>query len=501
MKPKVILVRPKNFLSINNYPPLALVLLGTTLEQAGYDVEIYSVANHDACMKQVIDKAKDALLVGITALTTEVANALEISQKIKQACNTPIVWGGWHVTLFPGQCADSRFIDYAVVHEGDLAIVQIADALRNNKRPTDKIIRTEGFINLDNLPLPNYGLVKEIDGFVTSPLCDRFQEIMNRRIRWLPYQSSRGCPHKCSFCINIVTDNQQYRMRSAEKTVDELEHLTEKYKIDHFKILDDNFFVSKERVSKFCDLVLKRNIKFTWDGECRVDYFKSDYLNDDFLRLLRRTGLVQLVLGAESASKQTLRYLQKEISSEQTENAVYSLQKHGIVPDCAFIVGLPQETRLEMHKTAEFINRMRKYDLFTCGVQTYRPYPKSRIAEELVKQNKLYQPKKLEEWQDEKTVGLFTYVDAKRPWIEDYKFAMNISYYQSVASGVWLFQHQINNSFMRFVNSLFRKIAAFRSRYFFFALPFDKKIYSYFRLKVYQQNEKLDNSATIKKDA
>ena len=51
---------------------------------------------------------------------------------------------------------------------------------------------------------------------------------------------------ECNFCINVVTDNQCYRAKSAEKVVDELETLAKRYGVNHFKIIDDNFFVLKE---------------------------------------------------------------------------------------------------------------------------------------------------------------------------------------------------------------------------------------------------------------
>jgi radical SAM superfamily enzyme YgiQ (UPF0313 family) len=347
----------------------------------------------------------------------------------------------------------------------------------------------ENHLIIEELPLPNYSLVKDIEGFIARPLGDKFQEIMDKTIRWIPYQSSRGCPSLCTFCINVVTDNRKYRFKSARKVVEELEVLINKYNISHFKILDDNFFVSKKRVKEFCKLVIERRLGFTWDGECRVNYLHDGYLNDDFLQILKKTGLVQLVIGAESGSEKTLNYLCKQIVPEETERAVDYLDRNGIIPDCSFIVGLPGETREDILKTSNLINRLRKHKLFLCGVHTYRPYPRSKIARQLISEGKLEEPRTLEEWADEKTVGLYTYVDVYRPWIQNYKLAMNISYYQSLASGVWLLQHQIDGKLNRLINLFFRKIGEFRSKHFFFYFPIDKKVYSYFKLRMYNRAE------------
>jgi len=474
---------------MSNYPPLALILVGSALQKAGYEVEIYSASNDQNYLEVIQDKVSgnDLLFVGLTALTTEVADAIKISKAIKKESNVPIVWGGWHVTLFPQQCAQSHFVDYAVVDEGDFSIVNLTNSLTEGPGLTDKVVRNSNHLDMNELPLPNYSLVENIEDFITQPLGDKFQEVMDHPIRWLPYQSSRGCPSLCAFCINIATNNQKYRAKSPQKVVGELELLIKKYNISHFKILDDNFFVSKDRVKEFCDIVIERDLKFTWDGECRVDYFREDYLNDEFLQRLRQSGLVQLVLGAESGSVKTLNYLCKQIVPEQTERAIASLQRNGIIADCSFMVGLPGETREELMETHSFINRQRKHRFFVCGVQTYRPYPSSKIAKQLVAEGKLKEPKSLEEWSNEDIVGLYTYLDVKRPWIDNYGLAMNISYYNSLASGVWLLQHQIDNRFFRCINIFFRKIGELRSRFCFFLFPIDKQIYSFFRLKMYQR--------------
>jgi len=483
---------------MNNYPPLSLILIGSSLEKAGYDVEIFIASNHDNYLDRIKTRlTENTLFVGITVLTTEVADAITISKYIKKISNVPIVWGGWHTTLFPEQTVAADFIDYIVVNEGDSSIVGLAEQLKKGEAPSINIICASKHLNMDDLPFPNYSMVQEVEDFVSRPLADKFQESFTYPIRWLPYQSSRGCPGKCSFCINVVTGNQRYRTKSAEKVVDELELLIKKYSINHFKILDDNFFASKDRVKKICELIIERKLQFTWDGECRPDYFKEEFIDDDLLKLLKKAGLVQLVLGVESASKRTLEYLNKGIEADDARRAIRRLNQHGIISDCAFIVGIPGETKEDIIKTSDFINEQRRFNTFLCGVQTYRPYPKSKIASQLINEKKLKEPRSLEEWRDEEVVSLYTYIDAYRPWIDDYKFSMNISYYHSLASGVWLFQHQIDNTFYRMVNRLFLKIALFRTKYLFFFFPVDKKIYSYFRSKMYQRLEKKEKERIL----
>jgi radical SAM superfamily enzyme YgiQ (UPF0313 family) len=498
MKSKILLIRPRNLLSLNNYPPLALILLGSALERAGFDVEIFVASNHDDYLSVIENRINDDMLfVGLTVLTTEVSNAITISERVKKISDVPVVWGGWHATLFPEQIVKSDIVDYVVVNEGDELIVQLANLLRRGEKPEQHILSAAEHIKMDDLPFPDYSLVNDIDKFISRPLVDKFQESLEYPLRWLPYQSSRGCPGQCTFCINVVTNNQRYRTKSAKKVVDELELLIRKYDINHFKILDDNFFVVRKRVEEFCKLVIERGLKFTWDGECRVDYFRPGMVDGYLLNLLRKTSLVQLVLGVESASKKTLEYLRKGTTVDNARTAVKELNRFGIISDCAFIVGLPGETREDIMKTSDFINEQRQYDTFVCGVQTYRPYPKSKIAEQLIKEDKLKVPQNVYEWADENIVSMYTYVDAYRPWIQDYDFAMNISYYQSLASSVWLFDHQLESFVCKLINRFFKQIAIFRTRNCFFKFPFDKRFYSAFRTWVYKSIERKEQQGIV----
>ena len=88
-------------------------------------------------------------------------------------------------------------------------------------------------LNLETLPLPDYGIDKNIERFISNYLTDKLSEYVRQPMRWLPYESSRGCPSHCTFCINVVADNTRYRKKSAEKVVSEIEHIVKKYNLTH----------------------------------------------------------------------------------------------------------------------------------------------------------------------------------------------------------------------------------------------------------------------------
>jgi radical SAM superfamily enzyme YgiQ (UPF0313 family) len=337
--------------------------LGSQLKKAGYEVKIIGCALEKTPFKVIEREIKGALFAGISLLTSEAPDAYSIVEFIKGNSNVPIVAGGAHCTLFPEQMAMCEYIDYVVAGEGEEHILQIAEMIKNSKESGGKIFHKQ-LLDIEMLPMPDYSLVDDIEQFIGSYLTDKLAEYARKPMRWLPYESSRGCPSKCTFCINVVTDNRHYRKKSASKVLSEIEYIVNKYQLTHLKIIDDNFFVDVNRVKAICEGILHKGINITWDGECRCDYFNDRMLNDETLKLLKRSGLVQLTLGIESGSSHTLEIMKKEITTAQAEFAVKKCDEFGIIARSSFMIDVPGETLSDIKQTIRFVNKLKKFPSF-----------------------------------------------------------------------------------------------------------------------------------------
>ena len=496
MKNKIILIQPKNTLSLNIYPPLNLIKIGSALQVHGYEVKIIPAPITDYSTKLIIEECKDSLLVGIGVLTAEMSNAISIAQAVKEEYTLPIVWGGWHATLFPEQMTHSKLVDHVIVDEGDDLIVQIANYYKNNgcKSDTDfigsKILENQKKLNLDTLAEPDYGLVPNLEYYMNIPLTDKFLEYDSRIIKWLPYEASRGCPSKCTFCINTVTDNRKYRRKSSQKVINEIESLVDKHNINHLKIIDDNFFVNVKWVKEIAKGLIQKGLDITWDAECRVDYFNGNHVNHECLELCVASGMNELNFGIESGSQRSLDIVKKEITPEQALNAVKTASKFGIVSRCSFIIDIPGERKEDIFKTVQLVNKIREIPKTTCGIHTYRPYPRSELCEEMLRNGEIKQPEAMEGWADEQFIEQFTYTDAKRKWQKNYRISSKISYYQSLESGMWLKPHQIKNRIVSSINSFFVKVAHLRNKYTFYTFTLDRYLYIYFKNLFYRFQER-----------
>ncbi|HBR22006.1 MAG TPA: hypothetical protein DD713_05485 [Nitrospiraceae bacterium] len=495
MSDKVLLIRPQNVYNYNNYPPLNLISIGSVLKTAGYDVRIINCAFEKEPLEIIGKELSGALFAGISLLTSEAPDAYRIMKYIRESSKVPVVVGGWHCTLFPEQMANCEYVDYVIAGEGEDYILEAAEMLKSGVKGESKIFHKR-LLNPESLPLPDYDIDKGIEKFIGNYLTDKLSEYAQQPMRWLPYESSRGCPSHCTFCINVVTDNTRYRKKSAGKVISEIEYIVKKYNLTHLKIIDDNFFVDIRRVREICEGIISKGINITWDGECRCDYFREGMLDDKTLELCRKSGLIQLTLGIESGSPHALQLMKKGITTEQAEFAVKKCSEYKIIARSSFILEIPGETLADIKQTISFINRLRKYPYFTCGVGTFRPYPKCELTEKLRKDGYLKEPSNFDEWTDRNTIDMYTSAEYIRPWQVNGKYSESAAYYLNMESSVRLGSHQIDRVIDRIKNNIFMFLARVRNRFMFYKFPMDKNLYKKFLTGFYRRRGDMEKSGS-----
>jgi radical SAM superfamily enzyme YgiQ (UPF0313 family) len=84
--------------------PMSLMYVGSYLTHKGYKVKILDLNNMDKndSLKRIKNELNNVIAVGISVMSAQVPNALEISKYIKQIDpSIPVIWGGVHPTLYP----------------------------------------------------------------------------------------------------------------------------------------------------------------------------------------------------------------------------------------------------------------------------------------------------------------------------------------------------------------------------------------------------------------
>lgn len=490
-KKQILLIRPTNVYGYNNYPSLGLLSIATSLHHAGYDTQIINCALERDARAVILAALHKTFLIGLTMMTSECPDAYTLLSWLRKITKLPIVVGGWHATLFAEQVFSSGLANYVVCGEGEIAICKIAEWVMNGNYERD-ILDSGAKIKLQHHKPVLYHLDQDIEQFITSPLTDTFCKARSKPLRWLPYESSRGCPGECKFCANVVTGNRKFRARPAEQVVKQMLSLAKFFGLNHIKIIDDNFFVDIARARQIADGLsegpaLDMDAAFSWDAECRCDYFNIEkMINDATLWLCKVSGLVQITLGIESGDQDSLDKMKKGITPEQAEYAVAKCDEHGIFARCSFIVGLPGERREAIERTNRFVNKLRrKYRYFSCGVQTFRPYPKCELTAGLIESGQWSEPAVFSDWAKTENVKMFTDAHLARPWQLAPAYTNAVATYQSIESGVLLPAHILKTRRDKVRLRIFQKLAHWRNRRNFYRFPIDKMLYDRFHKRFF----------------
>lgn len=404
MKKAVVLIYPEGRLE-GNYPhqkghpytqtlPISLLPIAYFLEKIGYNARILDARIED--YKGI--NLDDVICVGISTMTgIQISNALEIARYIREKNpELPIVWGGIHPTLLPEQTIKSNLVDIVVRGEGEETFIDLVRALETNssmnniggityKRNGSVFSNPDrDFFDVNRIGLLPYHLL-QMDKY--SLLSEGF-----------PLNTSRGCPHTCSFCYNLAFNKKSWRYQRADLVLDQIEFIVNTYnqRLFHFQF-EDNFFVNRVRAEEICQGLLHRNLKIEWISFCKADYF-SKY-EPSFIELLRKSGCKVLFFGGESGSKEILRRLRKGITPEQLVETSSRCREFDIKPVFSFIVGFPFEKDGDIKYTFKIIDKILNVNknAEVNGIFIQTPYPGTPLFAECI-MNGLKPPETLEQW-------------------------------------------------------------------------------------------------------
>jgi len=392
----VLLVFPGRHKAPDPQVPLQLLHVAGALRRAGYRPGIFDMRLHDYHGLQI----GDPVFVGITAMSgPQIRYGLEFARWVKAARpNVPMVWGGVHPTLLPEQTAASDCVDVVVRGEAELVVGPLADALAAGE-PLDAVngltYKADGaitstpdadLIDLDTIPIElPYDLLD----------LEKYPTLQAGRVHM---QTSRGCPSRCGFCYNSGFNKRQWRGKSPQRVVDEMQYLQRRFpQVKIIDPVDDNLFVNRRRVEEICTELLERDLKVAWRANCRFDYLAK--YDADFLGLVERAGCMELDFGGESGSEPMQQFVCKDVTAEEILTSVENLRRWApsIDPFVSWLSGLPGETYADMEKTFDLMDAMERANPRTqhYGIFMYTPFP-SPLLESLPPE--FTPPASLEEW-------------------------------------------------------------------------------------------------------
>ena len=343
-----------NLSSWRGYYHYGIGYLAASLKKVGHNVSLLHIAQpikKEELFKRMNREKVD--LVGFSTTTNMWPFVSLWSKWIKKIYSVPIICGGVHPTLCPEEVIRTDSIDFICRGEGEEPLVELCNAMQDNKTPTDILniwAKKKGEI-FKNKMAP---LKKDLDAL---PFSDReifdYHHINPGLDNILCIMASRGCPYDCSYCCNktlkdLYHDSKNYvRFRSVRHVVEEIKILRKLYpSINHIWFDDDILPLKSPWFEEFSS---------TYKEEIGLPYtccMRPNLINKGVARLLKDSGCKKLSIGIESGNNIIRNnILNRRISDEQIRNAFRICDEFDIKTHSFNIVGIPQEDMAAMLDT------------------------------------------------------------------------------------------------------------------------------------------------------
>jgi len=219
-------------------------------------------------------------------------------------------------------------------------------------------------VNVNKLPFPARHLINDQGGNIFGNNKNYFEGGSAQIL------TNRGCGCHCSFCAAPKL-NSWVRLRKIDSVIEEIEQIIEKYNIRQFRIADDNFIISKNRVLEFCEKVKLLDIAFRISA--RVKPFTYE-----MAIALKESGCREISFGIESFDDNVLNMLNKGTNAFHNYKALEICKTVGIKTRMLFMIGTPGQTPETIKINCDAIKHC-PFDLVACT--HFIPLPGSDIYE------------------------------------------------------------------------------------------------------------------------
>jgi radical SAM superfamily enzyme YgiQ (UPF0313 family) len=189
---------------------------------------------------------------------------------------------------------------------------------------------------------------------------------------WLPLQTRRGCPMRCSYCSTATIEGIVMRRRSPALVVQEIARLVSRgFRRLHF--VDNTFNLPVSYARDLCQEITAGGLDITW--RCILYPWKVD---QDLARDMARAGCREVSLGFESGNEEVLRAMNKRFSPDEARSIARMLGDYGIRRMGFLLLGGPGETRVSVEESLAFADALALEAMkVTVGI---RIYPHTALA-------------------------------------------------------------------------------------------------------------------------
>lgn len=328
------------------WPPLDLLNVGALLREGGHEVSLLDARAAPVPPSDFVREAvaSDFVLVTTSPLDRWQCPNLEMEPLVAWTNLVPrgkLVVTGAHGTLFPEKVLDLTGARVVIRGEPEAVASALFEALARGGEDLSSVaslfhrdsegrpVRTEDAPppDLASFPVPAHDLARP---------GDYEYELLGPRLAMV--ETSRGCPHHCSFCLKAMYgEGGGVRVKPADRVEAELRRLWS-LGFRRLYFMDLEFTLNRRRVLDLCEVL--RRFSFEWCCQTRVDA-----VDPGLLSAMAAAGCGLVHYGIESGDAATRARVGKGITEEQIRRAVAWTGAAGMASAGFFLMGLPGETR------------------------------------------------------------------------------------------------------------------------------------------------------------
>ena len=270
-------------------------------------------------------------LIGFSCYIWNIATVMRLVVELKKVLPDTQLWLGGPEVSYDSVEMLTKYpqLSGIIKGEGEVAFIGLLEGESLEYIPGITFRDEKGQIR-DNLPPPPL----ELDSLPFP-----YQDLKSFANRIIYYESSRGCPFSCSYCLSSAEG--QARFRSLDKVKEELKTFIEKG-IERVKFVDRTFNCNGERAR-----AIWKHIQENDNGKINFHFeIAADLLEEEDFQLLggMRQGLVQFEIGVQSTHSLTLKEINRTMDFEKVARAVKRLKSsRNIHLHLDLIAGLPME--------------------------------------------------------------------------------------------------------------------------------------------------------------
>jgi anaerobic magnesium-protoporphyrin IX monomethyl ester cyclase len=272
--------------------------------------------------------------------------------------------GGSTPTIAADVMMENPVIDFLIQGEGEEAMPEFCELIEAGKsieRVQNLWYKKDGniydnpvrpYVDMDTLPIQNLDFWEP--GHFVKPYVGRLYKMGT-------FELSRGCPFKCTFCINeqyhdvLEEAGGYFRKKSIANGIKEIKAVKEKLGLELIFFADDNFLqMSDSRMEEFTKL---------WSSEINLAYWINttvETISRQRLEMLKKTNCAGIGLGIESGSEWLRQnVLRKPSTNERIETALKMIHEFDIRTTANCMIGFPGEYEADIFETIKLFKELR----------------------------------------------------------------------------------------------------------------------------------------------